>query len=321
MSEARRSARLLWFAPFVVVAGLLLVVVARLPPGEPRYGGKPLQYWLVRARNESLPAAEQAKSRAAVICIGTNKLALLLQWFREEEPPYSEPAYRKVINGLLSHQRFIRLRLEATYRPSRPSLAFWVFNEYPEVAETAIPQFVTMLADKEDLTKGKSCMVLGKIGKPAIPALLAALSHTNDIARALAAAALGENGTNAAFACSNLEAMLNDIAIFVRLHAAIALGKSGGKPEIFVPVILRCTHEGDEDTRSYALDSLGKFKARARSAIPDLTNSLAVVTNTIVRSSLLNALREIDPKQADRFNPSRPVAPSESPTEESPEQQ
>ena len=109
-----------------------------------------------------------------------------------------------------------------------------------------------MLADKEDLTKGKSCIVLGKIGKPAIPALLAALSHTNDIARALAAAALGENGTNAAHACSNLEAILNDKAIIVRLNAAIALGKLGGKPEIFVPVILRCAHEGDEDTRCYA---------------------------------------------------------------------
>jgi hypothetical protein len=320
MSEARRSARLLRFAPFVVVAGLLLVAVARLPPGEPRYGGKPLQYWLVRARNERLPAAEQAKTRAAVICIGTNKLQLLLQWSREEEPPDSEPAYRKVINGILSRQRFIRFRLEPTYRPSRPSLAFWVFNEYPEVAETAIPQFVTMLADKEDLTKGKSCMILGKIGKPAIPTLVAALSHTNDIARALAAAALGENGTNAAHACSNLEAMLNDKAIFVRLHAAIALGKLGGKPEIFVPVILRCTHEGDEETRSYALDSLGKFKDRAQSAVPDLTNSLAVVTNIIDRSALLNALREIDPKQAARFDPPRPVGPSAWPPEESSEQ-
>jgi len=312
MSEARRSARLLRFAPFVVIAGLLLYAVARLPPGEPRYGGKPLYYWLLRARNERLLAAEQAKTRAAVICIGTNKLPLLLQWFREEEPPYSEPAYRKVINGLLSRQRFIRFRLEATYRPSRPSLAFWVFNEYPEVAETAIPQFVTMLADKEDVTKGKSCMILGKIGKPAIPALVAALSHTNDIARALAAAALGENGTNAALACPNLEAMLNDKAIFVRLNAAIALGKLGGKPEIFVPVILRCTHEGDEETRWYALDSLGKFKGRAQSAVPDLTNSLAVVTNINDRYSLLNALREIDPKQAARFDPSRPIGPSAS---------
>ena len=318
MSEAKRPARLLRLAPFVVIVGLLLYVVARLPPGEPRYGGKPLYYWLVRARNERLPAAEQAKTRAAVICIGTNKLPLLLQWFREEEPPDYEPAYRKAINWLLSRQRFIRSRLEATYRPSRPSLAFWVFNEYPEVAKTAIPQFVTMLADKEDLTKAKSCMVLSKVGRPAIPALVAALSHTNDIARALAAAALGENGTNAAHARSNLEAMLNDKAIFVRLNAAIALGKLGGKPETLVPVILRCAHDGDEDTRLYALDSLGKFKDRAQSAVPDLTNSLAVVTNIIDRSSILNAIREIDPKQAARFDPPRPVGTSASPLEESP---
>jgi hypothetical protein len=318
MTEAKRSARLLRFAPFVIVAGLLLYALARLPPGEPRYGGKPLHYWLVRARNERLPAAEQAKTRAAVICIGTNKLPLLLQWFHEEEPPDSEPAYRKVINRLLSRQRFIRFRLEATYRPSRPSLAFGVFNEYPEVAETAIPQFVTMLADKEDLTKGKSCMVLGKIGKPAIPALLTALSHTNDMARALAAYALGENGTNATHARCNLNAMLNDKAIFVRLNAAIALGKLGGRPGTFVPVILRCAHEGDEDTRLYALDSLGKFKDRAQSAMPDLTNSLAVVTNINDHYSLLNALREIDPKQAARFDPPRPVGTSASPPEESP---
>ena len=39
MTEAKRSARLLRFAPFVIVAGLLIYVMARLPPGEPRYGG------------------------------------------------------------------------------------------------------------------------------------------------------------------------------------------------------------------------------------------------------------------------------------------
>ena len=264
------------------------------------------------------PAAQLAKTRAAVICIGTNKLPLLLQWFREEEPPDYEPAYRKAINWLLSRQRFIRSRLEAAYRPSQPSMAFSVFNEYPEVAQTAIPQFVAMLADKEDLTKGKSCMVLGKIGKPAIPALLATLSHTNDIARALAAAALGEIGTNATHLRSNLEPMLIDKAIFVRLSAAIALGKLGGSPKLFVPVILRCTHEGDEATRMYALDSLGQLKDRAKAAVPDLTNFLAVVTNANLRCYLLNALREIDPKQAATFDPPRPVGTSTSPLEESP---
>ena len=62
MSEAKRSSRQRRFAPFVVLAGLLLYVVARLPPGEPRYGGKPLHYWLVRARNDRLPAAELANT-------------------------------------------------------------------------------------------------------------------------------------------------------------------------------------------------------------------------------------------------------------------
>jgi hypothetical protein len=187
MSEAKRSARLLRFAPFVVVAGLLLYALARLPPAEPRYGGKPLHYWLARIHNERLPAAEQDKTRAAITYIGTNNLPLLLAWFREEEPPDSEPAYRKAINWLLSRQRFMRFRLQGKYRQSRPSMAWLVFTEYPQVAETAIPQFVAMLTDKEDVTKGKGCLVLGSMGKPAIPALLAALSHTNDIARALAA--------------------------------------------------------------------------------------------------------------------------------------
>ena len=309
--------RLLRFAPFVAVAGLFLYEVASLPPGEPRYEGKPLHYWLPRIHNQSLPTGEQDKTRAAITCIGTNNLPLLLEWFREEEPPDSEPAYRKAINWLLSRQRFTRFRLEATYRWSRPSMAFTVFADYPQVTKTAIPQFIAMLNDKELLTKGKAGMVLGNIGKPAIPALLAALSHTNDIARAIAAYALGKNGTNAIHLRPNLEAMLSDKSIFVRLNAAVALGKLGGDPEIIVPVLLRCFHEGDGDTRSYALDILSKLKERAQSAVPDLTYSLAAATNSNDHYFLLSALREIDSKQAAKFEPPRPVGTSEPPPEES----
>ena len=309
--------RLLRFAPFVAVAGLLLYVVASLPPREPRYEGKPLHYWLPRIHNESLPTGEQDKTRAAILCIGTNNLPLLLEWFREEEPPYSEPTYRRAINWLLLRLRLTRFWLEGTYRWSRPSMAYAVFAEYPQVAETAIPQFIAMLTDKEDLTKGKACMVLGNIGKPAIPALLAVLSQTNDIARALAAYALGENGTNAIHVRPNLEAMLSDKTIFVRLNAAGALGKLGGNPEIIVPVLLQCFHEGDDDTRSYALDVLSKLKERAKSAVPDLIYSLAAATNSNDHYSLLGALREIDSEQAAKFEPPRPVSTSEPPPEES----
>src|ERR1035438_3477599 len=91
--------RLLRFVPFVAVAGLLLYEVASLPPGEPRYEGKPLHYWLPRSHNQSLPTGEQDKTQAAINCIGTNNLPLLLEWFREEEPPDYEPAYRKAIRS------------------------------------------------------------------------------------------------------------------------------------------------------------------------------------------------------------------------------
>jgi hypothetical protein len=309
--------RLLRFAPFVAVAGLLLYVVASLPPREPRYEEKPLHYWLPRIHNQSLPTGEQDKTRAAITFIGTNNLPLLLEWFREEQPPDYEPAYYKAINWLLSWQRLTRFRLEATYRWSRPSMAYAVFTEYPQVAETAIPQFVAMLNDKALLTKGLAGMVLGKTGKPAIPALLAALSQTNDIARAIAAYHLGENGTNAIHVRPNLEAMLSDKSIFVRLNAAGAVGKLGGDPEIIVPVLLQCFHEGDSEARSYALDVLSKLKKRAKSAVPDLIYSLAAATNSNDRYSLLSALREIDSEQAAKFEPPRPVSTSEPPPEDS----
>jgi hypothetical protein len=196
-------------------------------------------------------------------------------------------------------------------------MAYTVFTQYPEVAEVAIPQFIAMLNDKELLTKGKAGMVLGSIGKPAIPALLAALSHTNDIARAIAAYHLGEIGTNAIHVRPNLETMLSDRSILVRLNAAGALGKLGGDPEIIVPVLLLCFHEGDADTRSDALEVLSKLKERAKSAVPDLIYSLAAATNSNDHYSLLRALREIDSEQAAKFEPPRPAATSEPPPEDS----
>jgi HEAT repeat protein len=110
--------------------------------------------------------------------------------------------------------------------------------------------------------------------------------------------------------------MLSDRSIFVRLHAAGAVGKLGGNPETFVPVLLQCFHEGDSGTRSYALDFLSKLKERARSAVPDLIYSLAAATNSNDHYSLLSALREIDSEQAAKFELPRPVSPSEPPPEE-----
>jgi len=300
---------LVWATSVFAVAGVLFYALAVLPPGEPCYEGKPLHHWLWLARihNQSLPLDQQDRTRAAVVTIATNNSALLLRWFREEEPPWSEPAYRRGINWLLSQQRLSRVRPEAAPRPSEPSMAYSVFYEYPEVAATAIPEFVAMLTDKEDLVKGRACLILARIGKPAIPIVVPALASTNDIARALAAEILCQIGTNALPLRPRLETMLNDKSIFVRLDVAEALSRLHADPEIIVPVILACFHEGDRETRMYAMNVLSKLKERAISAVPDITNSLASVTNSEDRMFLMNALREINPEQAGRFAARRPA--------------
>ncbi len=294
---------------FGIFVGLLAYTVLTLPPGEPRYHGKPLHYWLSRIHNQSLPLEEQDRTRIAVTTIGTNNLPLLLEWFREEEPPQSEPTYRKAINWLLSRQRFAPYRLDYNYRPSRPSMAMWVFTDFPDVAAKAIPQFIACLSDKDDTIKGKAALVLGKIGQPALTALIPVLSGTNDIARAVAVWAVGDLGTNALHLRPEIETMSNDPSIYVRLNSAVSLDKLGGNPETVVSVILGCIHEGDRDTRMYALDCLAKMKDRASAAVPDLTNSIAKATNAEDRMFLLNALREIDSEQAATFASPRPAGP------------
>jgi hypothetical protein len=315
-SPSRNRKRLLKLALLLSVIAIPLYVISTLPPAEPRYQGNPLRYWLSRTHNQSLPPAEQARTRVAVSTIGTNNLPLLLKWFIEDEPPGTEPAYRKALDWLRSRFHTGPVLIRTTFRPSRPGMAFWVFSEFPDVASAATPHFIAMLTNKEDLVKGKAALILAKIGPAAAPALLDELSNTNDVARALAAWDLGDIGADPARLRPRLEAMLNDKASCVRLNAAISFGKLGGTSETFVPVILRCVHEADEDTRMFALDALGKFKDHARSAVPDLTNTIATATNTNYRYALLAALREIDPEQPAKFDPVRPADTNTPPPEE-----
>lgn len=302
--------RALRFATLGLAVGLVAYMVLSLPPGEPRYEGKPLHYWLSRIHNQSLPLQEQDRTRIAVATIGTNNLPLLLQWFREPEPPDTEPAYRKTMNWL--HARLLPRRpitIHYTFNPSRPSMAMWVFTDCPSVAEKAIPELIACLSDKDDTIKGKAALVLGKIGQPALPSLIPVLSGTNDTSRAVAVWVVGEIGTNALHLRPKIETMLSDPSLYVRLNSAVSLDKLGGNPDKVVSIILGCVHQADRDTRMYALDCLGKMKDRARSAVPDLTNSIANATNAEDRMFLHNALREIDSEQAAMFTPPRPAGP------------
>jgi HEAT repeat protein len=99
-----------------------------------------------------------------------------------------------------------------------------------------------------------------------------------------------------------LEALFEDKVPFVQLNAAIAISKVGGSPESFVPVLVRCLHQGEEGSRAYAAYVLSNLGDRAISAAPDLIKSLNSSTNQEEQLLLLEALRGIDPDTALNFH-------------------
>ena len=108
-----------------------------------------------------------------------------------------------------------------------------------------MPEFISMLNNTNLHIAGKGWLFLTKIGRDAIPALVPVLSSTNDLARALAVAALGEIGADARPLIPKIQSMLSDHTHYVRLNAAVTLGKLGDDPGRYVPVLVDCTHQGD----------------------------------------------------------------------------
>ena len=272
----------------------------------PVFEGEGIYFWAMRMHNPRLPADQQAAAQEAIRELAPRCIPTLLAWLRESEPPYSEPAYVRALNKILSWQHSITVTATVTYQPSRPVLAYQVFQDMGPAANSAIPGLIQMLQDKNLELAGKACMLLAKIGPATIPEVTPLLSSTNDMTRALGAATLGVMGPQAKPLIPNLEQLLSDKSNIVRLAAASALVKIGGDPQPLVPVLLESWHTVDFEGRSSALDALAELKGTAKSAVPDLTNSLAKTTDPADRLSLLSALRAIDPETAAKLAPTAP---------------
>lgn len=284
-----------------VIAVLTVVVVLATSSSEPEYAGKKLSYWLPRAHNESLPEDERAEISQAITTIGTNNTKLLLKWFREPMPTYEKPWYRKLADSAIAKFRLVHLNVpiwEARFRPSHPEMAFWVFNEFPTVARTAIPAFTNMALEGDITLKGKAALILGQIGKDAIPALIPILSSADPTNRSLAAFALGKIGPDAIPTIPYLELLLKDKSPYPILNAAEALSKLKGDPRLYVPALIQCLREGDNETKSYASYVLGTLTNDVPLVVSGLVELLEVSTNKDIQLSICTSLNSIDPETA-----------------------
>ncbi len=185
---------------------------------------------------------------------------------------------------------------------------------------------------------------LVEIGRPAVPSLIEALRHREKIIREYAASTLGEIGPPAKDSFAALTVLLNDNEDWVRYQAVVAIGKVGTDSSKVVPLLegvfrrpnedrfvrkaaLAALHHADPQGKmavpllieglqspdaeivAGAAQTLGKFHARARSAVRVLNDQLHskkrrgesyadIVYTMPVRLDIIRALADIGPEAA-----------------------
>ncbi len=185
---------------------------------------------------------------------------------------------------------------------------------------------------------------LVEIGRPAVPSLIEALSHREKIIREYAASTLGEIGSPANDSFAALTVLLSDNEKWVRYQAVVAIGKVGAdtskvvpllegvfrrpneahsvrkaalaalhnsdpQGEMAVPLLIEGLQSPDAEIVAGAAQTLGKFHARARSAVRVLNDQLHskkrrgesyadIVYTMPVRLDIIRALADIGPEAA-----------------------
>jgi HEAT repeat protein len=309
--KKRSSAVLIFLAACAVGAAGLYV----FHPREPSFEGRRFSQWVLTMNSEK-PGPQKEEARAVVRHLGTNSIPLLLRWLREPDTPSLNERFINLKSkafGWLAAHRIIKPRsITTTGRgPNHRTIAAWALAELDSASKkTVIPALISMLSDKShepggfSELAGKAFIVLPTMAPESIGPLIDALSNQDTQVWALAEGALGNIGPVAKAAIPVLEKRLVDKDPNIRVGAAETIGKLGGDPDEFVPVVIKSLPEVNRDNLDHVLDILVRYKEHAKTAIPVL---VAILSNTpestnttdiIVRAEVRSALREIDAEAA-----------------------
>lgn len=259
------------------IAILISLAVASLAffyflwPREPAYQGKPLTAWLKQFATNHWAAGFggdlDRQAEDAIQHIGTNAVPIYLQMMTPKESP---------------------LKVKLLALASKPWLARFHISGVAEY--------------RMELNMRKKLGVcgfvaLGAKAKPFVPALIALISDKDWETRCQAVFALGCLGPAASEALPEVIGCLNDQSEMIRIQAVIGLGKIHQKPEKTAPILINFIkkYRIDREWRPslFAIQSLGKFGAQAKPAVPILLELLND-PRTVISDAATNALRDID---------------------------
>ena len=275
-------------AAAAIVLGLFWFALTR--QREPRYDGRSLSEWLRLHEQEVMTRHFTGKPADAVRHIGTNALPFLVRWIQEYEmfPPW-KVRLRNYAANLGSPGGEILMETIAK-RELRAVRAFSAFELLGEAAAPAIPDLVRVANQGNSGSSPAATAALVHLGKDALPPLLALMTDSTFPFRNEAMMSVGRMhylGTNAHPAVVLLIQSLSDPHLAT--SAAKVLGNLRLESDITVPALVECTHSPQKLLRMCAANSLGKFGASARPAVPHITK-LLVDTDDSVRMAATNTL-------------------------------
>jgi HEAT repeat protein len=161
-------------------------------------------------------------------------------------------------------------------------------------AREAVPALLEACRETNTLVSTKAEAALIRIRQETVEPLVVELSNFNAVNWRHTATMVSDLGSNATPAIPVFLEALQHTNYLIRCFAASCLGHLTLAPDRVVPALMRCTNDRNEAVRERSLFALYQFGKGARSAAPQMVQSLAD-TNLHVRLSALMALEAILP--------------------------
>jgi HEAT repeat protein len=328
--------RVTLFALFAIVGGMLCCSPPTLQAQEPRYGGKPLAYWVERLQNDS--ENDQPKAAAAIVAFGPDAepaIPALLQMLDDRSGEFRSlvgsvlcqlgPDAKTATPGLVRLLQEKKARnpemvvkilgrigpdaadalpvlVKALENRSLCDAAVQAICAQGPSAKDAIPAIRQAIRDAEAHEEGGTCRSfalfepLTKLGSDAVPLLVEFLEDKDVSFQLCSAHALGRMGAGAKAAVPALMKALKSDAPAVRGEAAQALWKIE-QSTAGVPVLAALLKEKARYPAESAAQVLGEMGQKAKSALPELEEALSH-EDYFVREVARQAIRNIDPELA-----------------------
>ena len=237
-------------------------------PGEPRYDGKPLSFWLEQRYtifNGIEISVQKDHADHALDTIGTNAIPTLLGWMKAQDPPF-----KRRLMALLEKQHLVKIRWLS--EDDKQNMAVSGFAHLGSAGRDAVPELIRIYERSANAKSGRafvrrlavlaSLIRIGPAAKDAVP-MLAALP-------------------------------LKDSDAPLRIYAVFLLGKIHSNPEVAVPALIQYHNDPDASVRGAVARALGQFGPDAKSAIVPLKAMLKDGEGD-VRIEAENALKKIEP--------------------------